>query len=278
MATVTVAAGVSEPMIALAEPGTGRTIEELTESVSASRLTTWQQCRLKFYFRYVAGLVKPPSPALHIGTTVHTVLQQWNLARWRRAPLDPDAVVAVFNDAWTHVRGDQEIAWEDEAASKANALATLQTYLRETPIPVDEKPEAVEVTVELDLPDGMPTLVGVIDLVRAGGVIVDFKTTGRTPDPEMVTHTTELQTTGYAMLYREATGKTETGIELHHLVKTKTPKLVVTQLGPATDAQEQRLLRVVESYVSGLEREDFTPSPGMQCGGCEYFNECRLWH
>jgi hypothetical protein len=31
-------------------------------------------------------------------------------------------------------------------------------------------------------------LVGVIDLVRAGGRIVDFKLTGKTPDPEMVTH------------------------------------------------------------------------------------------
>ena len=30
------------------------------------------------------------------------------------------------------------------------------------------------------------------------------------------------------MLYREATGQRETGIELHHLVKLKTPKLVVS--------------------------------------------------
>ena len=219
-------------MIALADPPqVGRTIEELTQTVSASRLTTWQQCRLKFYFRYLAGIVKPPSGALHIGVTVHAVLQQWNLARWRRAPLDAAGVAAVFDEAWGQVRDDQEIAWADEVASKANALATIETYLRETPIPVEERPEAVEVGVEVDLAKhGLPTLVGVLDLVRAGGIITDFKTTGRTPDPEKVAHTTEVQTTGYALLYREATGKKESGIELHHLVKTKTPKLVVFDL------------------------------------------------
>jgi CRISPR/Cas system-associated exonuclease Cas4 (RecB family) len=117
-----------------------------------------------------------------------------------------------------------------------------------------------------------------LDLVRAGGRIVDFKTTSRTPDPGLVAHTTEIQTTGYALLYREATGSTESGIELHHLVKTKTPKLVVTEVGPATEQQTTRLFRTMESYVEGLEREDFVPSPGMQCGMCEFFNECRAWH
>jgi hypothetical protein len=31
-----------------------RTIAELTKTVSASRLSTWQRCRLQFYFRYIA--------------------------------------------------------------------------------------------------------------------------------------------------------------------------------------------------------------------------------
>ena len=36
------------------QPGGQRTIAELTKTVSASRLSTWQRCRLQFYFRYVA--------------------------------------------------------------------------------------------------------------------------------------------------------------------------------------------------------------------------------
>ena len=143
---------------------------------------------------------------------------------------------------------------------------------------MDEKPEGVEVSVEIDLPShGLPILIGVLDLVRAGGLIVDFKTTGRTPDPKMVRHTTEVQTTGYALLYREATGNQESGIELHHLVKLKTPKLVVTEVGPATEQQVARLFHLIDAYVDDLERRDPIPSPGMQCSMCEFATECRAW-
>ena len=260
-------------MQAVALRPVSRSVAELTQTVSASRLNTWAQCRLRFFFRYISGIRKAITPALHIGSVVHAVLQQWSLARWRRTHWDTSMISAAFELAWSGA----EINWEDEAASKAIALATLETYLRETPIPADERPQAVEVAVDMELP-GLPTLVGVLDLVRANGVIVDFKTSARSPDPEMVGHTTEIQTTGYALLYREATGTRETGIELHHLVKTKTPKLVVTRVGPATDAQRHRLLRVMESYLHGLERQDFIPSPGIQCCSCEFFNECRSWH
>lgn len=271
-------------MIAFAEPpapaSTGRSIQELTQSVSASRLNTWLQCRLKFFFRYVAAILKPPSPALHVGSVVHAVLQQWSLARWRRAPLDAGMVKTVFDQAWSERQTGEPVRWEDdEETVKTAALKLVEFYLAETPIPVDERPEAVEVGAEADLSaHGLPKLIGVLDLVRAGGRIVDFKTTARTPDAEMVRHTTEIQTTAYALLYREATGRNESGIELHHLVKTKTPKLVVTEIGPAGENQIARLFRATESYVAGLEREDFVPSPGLQCSSCEFINECRRWH
>jgi hypothetical protein len=259
--------------------GRSRSVQELTRTVSASRLTCWQGCRLRFFFRYVAGLEKPPSPARHIGTTVHAVLQQWNLARWRRAPLDADTLHEIFLQAWVTGQEGAPIRWaDDEEAQQAAAWTTLEAYFAQTPIPADERPEGVEVGVEADLAShGLPVLVGVLDLVRAGGRIVDFKTTSRTPAPELVSHTTETQAVAYCLLYREGTGRQESAVELHHLVKLKAPKVLVTDLPPATEAQLTRFFRVVESYVRGLEREDFVPSPGMQCSCCEFFNECRRW-
>ena len=148
-----------------------------------------------------------------------------------------------------------------------------------TPIHADEKPEAVEVSVETDLTKhGLPTLVGVIDLVRAGGRIVDFKVVGKTPDSEKVAHTHEAQLVCYSLSYRDATGKQEAGVELHHLVRTKTPKLIVTSMPPATEQQKSRVFRQIESYQRGLEQQDYVPSPGFHCAACEYFNECRGWH
>lgn len=257
----------------------GRTKRELLATVSASRLSTWLQCRLKFYFRYLVALPKPNTAARHIGKVVHAVLQQWNLARWRGSPLTDDALASKFDSAWSST--EEPVAWESDESkdtAKAGALKLVKTYLRDTPIPMDEKPEAVEVSVEKDLAaKGLPTLVGVLDLVRAGGRIVDFKTTAKTPAAETALHMNDVQLTAYALLYREATDRREAALELHHLVKLKTPKLVVTASGPASETQTTRFLRLVENYVSGVEAEDFVPAPGLQCAACEFLNECRAW-
>jgi CRISPR/Cas system-associated exonuclease Cas4 (RecB family) len=259
----------------------GRSPAELLAKVSASRLQTFHTCRLKFYFRYVLRLEKPKSPALHVGSAVHFVLQTWNRARWRGEPIDLAILRQVFGSFWVFEQAESPVEWEGESEPKEMEAAWLlaRTYLEQTPIPANEKPEAVEVEAEADLSrHGLPTLIGFIDLVRAGGRIVDYKTAAQTPNSERAVHLHELQLSCYGVLYRDATGHNESGFELHHLVKLKTPKLVITEAGPMTAGQEAKLFRAIESYVEGVQREDWVPSPNtMTCACCEYFNECRQW-
>ena len=248
----------------------------LRSTVSASRLNTFTQCRLKFFFRYVEELEKPKTPALHVGSVIHSALKTWNKARWRKEPLTLIQLHQEFAKAWVDQEEDP-VEWEDdETDHMATAWRLLETYIRESPVVVNDRPEAVEVPVEADLGRDLPKLVGILDLVQSG-VIVDFKTTSTTPNPATIAHVHEIQTTCYSLLYREATGRTERGIELHSLVKLKAPKVVVASLPPATDAQKERLLRVIESYMHGLDMRDWVPSPGIACLSCEFFNECRLW-
>jgi CRISPR/Cas system-associated exonuclease Cas4 (RecB family) len=254
-------------------------LEYLSSTVSASRLGCWATCRLKFYFRYVLKLVTPPSPALHIGSVVHGVLQRWSLARWRHEDCGLEFLQAEYQRQWTERQQDTVIPWNDnEEKERSSAWNTLQHYLGNSPIPANEQPEAVEVRAEADLSrHGLPTLVGFMDLVRPGGVIVDFKNAGKTPKTEQVLHLHEAQLSCYGVLYRDATDHREGGFELHHLVRTKTPKVIVTEAPSMTDAQQSRLFRSIESYLNGVERQDFVPSPGFGCAACEYFDQCRRW-
>jgi len=268
-------------MIALVENGEMVTVaqqplEKLKETVSASRLNCWLQCHLKFYFRYVLKITKPKTPALHYGSVVHLVLQRWNLNRWRKIPFDLTSLKMVFEEGWAE---QSKIDWDGEENDQKNsAWNVLDRYFIDTPILANELPEAVEVPVEADLAKhGLPVLIGVLDLVRSGGRIVDFKTSGKTPDLDSTLHQNGLQLDCYSVLYRESTGEREGGRELHHLVKTKVPKVLITQTGPMQDYQQSRLFRLIESYVEGLDRQDFVPAVGMQCAGCEYQNECRKW-
>ena len=267
-------------MIALAEPPEKTSLVD--EPVSASRLSLFHACRLKFFFRYVEKLTKPVSAALFVGQAVHAALQQWSTRRWKGQPCAEADIWQGFDAQWTTAQGEmpEPIQWDDaeEQTQRGKAWGLVEHYLANTPIPVEEKPVAVEVGVEADLSSlGFPSLRGVIDLVRPGGTIVDFKTTAVTPNEEQVLHKNEMQLTAYGLLYREATGSKEAGFELHHLVKTKVPKLVVTTHEPITEAQRSRLFRSIDSYMDGVEREDWVPSPGLQCAACEFFGECRAW-
>ena len=106
---------------------------------------------------------------------------------------------------------------------------------------------------------------------------MDFKSAGKTPDAAQAEHMHQTQLSCYAVLYRDATGKKESGLELHHLVKLKAPKVVITAFPPMSNQQEARLYRSIESYQEGLMRRDFVPSVGFQCSACEYMTECRKW-
>lgn len=254
-----------------------KSLAELLATVSASRLNTFHGCRLKFYFNYVAGLPRSKSGAQHIGSTVHFTLKLWNLARWRKQSIPEGWLREQFDLFWAE---DQEgqIRWDtgEESESKSKAWSLLDTYFQQSPIPANEAAEGVEVAVAAEL--GSTKLVGIIDLVRSGGRIVEFKTTGQTPNPEKAEHLHELQCSCYSVMYRAATGRPEKAVELHHLVKLKTPKLVVTALPPMTAKQEGRLHKAVDSYLEGVQRQDWVPSPSpMSCACCEFFNQCRQW-
>ena len=254
-------------------------LTSLQETVSASRLSLFLQCRLKFYFRYVLKLQKPKTPALHVGSSVHSVLKAWNKARWLQQPLKLKEVHETYLKAWAD-NTEGPVQWEpgEEEADKTTGWRLCDTYLRESHVPADIKPDAVEVPVEADLREhGLPRLIGILDLVQQRQVI-DYKTTSTTPNAEKVAHTTEIQTSSYALLYRHNTGDHEEGIQIHHLVKLKNPKVVITPLPSMSPQQETRLYRQMEAYLDGLQRPHFIPSPGMHCASCEFFNECRAWH
>lgn len=261
-------------------PGSPKSNDPLAY-LSASRLKCWNECRLKWYFRYVERIPTVTSPALLVGRVTHSVLQAWNLARWRGEDASIERMRNVLDTCWVQQRDEDDVQWDTQEAEekqKTKCWSILDHYLTHSPIPLGEKPEAVEVGVERDLvAHGMPPLRGVIDLVREGGKIVDFKTTARTPHPEHTQHVNELQLGCYALLYREATGHTESGFEIHSLVKTKEPRLVVTPLAPIQADRVARLVSQMESYVRGVAAEDYVPSPGMHCAWCDYFTQCRAW-
>ncbi len=152
----------------------------LLDYLSASRLKCWQSCRRQFYFRYVEKIPTPTAPALYIGRQVHEILRSWNWARWKDEPFTTQQLQALFCQNWDEGQLDDDIRWksdEDERKAKEQSWKLIEAYLEQCPVEIDEKPQGVEVEISCDLGvHGLPPLFGIIDLVRPGGVIVDYKT------------------------------------------------------------------------------------------------------
>ena len=182
--------------------------------------------------------------------------------RWRKQPFEIAKLKQVFETGW--LDQGSEINWDgEEPEQKTSAWAVLEKYFTDTPIKANEMPEAVEVPVEADLSQhGLPVLIGVLDLVRAGGRIVDFKSAGKTPDNEWPCIKTACNSTATRCCIGKRPANVKSGRELHHLVKTKTPKVIITPADPMTEYQRNRLFRLMENYVDGLERQDFVPHLG----------------
>ena len=247
--------------------------------LSASRLKTWQSCRRQFYYRYVERIQTPTAPALFIGQAVHEILRLHNWSRWKDEPHDSALLREELRHYWEREAPLARVAWksqDDEAAAQVQAWAMLEAYFEQSPVSRTEKPEGVEVRVECELGGrGIPPLIGIIDLVRPVGVIVDYKTAARTPGTALaeLQHATQLAC--YALLYREATGQTETGFELHHLIKTKVPKIIISTFGPMSSARESELFFLIDDYLEGIAGERWIPSPGQHCSWCDYAKQCR---
>ena len=261
-------------MIALAQPEI--TSEDLTSTVSASRLNAFHGCRLRYYFSYIEKREAPATPAHHVGKSVHEVLRRFNLGRWRGAPSTTDVLRQSFVEYWAEEQLTNPVQWhEDEDSKREQAWSLVMAYLENNPVPVNEAIEGVEVKLETELPDRPTVLRGMLDLIRGGGRIVDYKTSSVTPrEQTAVRHAHSLQLTAYSLLYAESTGGDPSSMEIHTLVKLKSPRIVVTALPAPNQLQKDRFFRAVDSWAEGVERKDWPASVGVQCASCPHFAHC----
>lgn len=255
--------------------------------ISPSRLNLWLKCPLAFRLRYIDGIVTASSASLFIGKLVHAGLERFYRCRQLGVSLDLADLIAGIEAQWGPAKDEESVSFasaDDEIAARQQTADLLRAYLAF--VPKDEaRPLAVEASIEAPLLDprtgenlGIP-LLGVMDLVLdepAGPAICDFKTAARGADPLEISH--EVQLSSYAYLYRAASGKTESGLEIRSLVKTKTPQIQRHRYGTRGEHHFARLFALIRAYLDDLDRGQFVYRPGFGCTMCEHRNtHCRTW-
>jgi len=252
----------------------------LPPHISATAARSYLACGLRFCFERVACIAKPVAPALHLGKAVHAGLRYLHSAIWRGGDASPAAVERAYGDAFDGLQADEgPVAFdgnEDRDKTRKDGLRLLAAYIESGEMP-KERPRGVEVSLEETVPGLDVPLCGTIDLVCHDLKIVDFKTAASRPDPGQAAFDAELQLVGYQILLEAAIGQPPPGMELVHLVKTKTPQVIRVSVPPADRHRKDRAIAMLDTAVNGIAEGRFNPSPGMQCGWCAYRDECSAW-
>lgn len=248
-------------------------------TISASKITTYLLCSLKYRFTYVDKIPRPwKSAAFAFGSAVHSALEAWQSARLSGDDMPESEVIKLFRVDWEAEKagGIRFKTNDDETtlAEKGQALLSLAMQVLK-----NDPPQAVELPFEIDLVDPETSentglsLRGVFDLILSNDRLVEIKTAARKWDEFMLDQ--NLQLTAYHLAY-ETLMKRPPVLEVVTLLKTKKPEVQVLKTG-RTSEDCAWFTRLCLTVHRGIKHNIFFPNPNHLCSDCEYAGSCREW-
>ena len=252
----------------------------MIEHLSASQITLYTQCSLKYKFQYIDRLPRPfKSSNLAFGSVMHSTLDFFHKQKIRGNGVTLEKVLKIFEVDWFSQKIGNEIRYK-ERDTEAEILLQGKQMLTKYFHSYDGKPVASETPFSLPLIEPVtgeilgPTLDGIIDLIEVDRVIVEFKATARTMDEQSVADS--IQLTCYDYAYRMLFQKDPKALKLVNFVKTKTPKIVPLET-TRNIHDSQRLFYLAQEVLRGIHAGVFIPESNFMCKDCEYSEPCRQW-
>jgi len=239
------------------------------DHLSASQINTFRRCGKQWYYRYVEDLKIPPTGNLVLGSSIHKGLEV-NFSQKIESQIDLALgdVLDVYSTEFDARKQEIEEEW-DEGQEKDNGVSLLTLYHQN--ISPTIQPILVEEGFSLQI-DGHK-VIGYIDLVTAGQIIIDHKTSGRKYAEDVIDK--DIQLTAYAMAYHEITGLWPREVGFNVMVKTKTPSIQELR-GQRSEADAERFRRIAQDVARAIEADIYIPCDNsITCSWCGYKEICK---
>ena len=232
--------------------------------LSASAITTYEGCPLRFKLEREWNLPHDVPATLHYGAVMHSVLRTfYDAHRFGREIADADLIEQMRKglvDAGIADRYQYELYLKQGTEQLRQFLELART----TP-----RPEVLQTEQTFDLQVGETKLRGRVDRIdrlASGGVaIVDYKT-GKPKSQEEADES--LQLSLYALAAREVWGH-EVAQLIFYNVENNTA-ITTTRNSAQLEEAKIRVQEVAEDIAEGK----FDAKPGYQCVFCPYSNLC----
>ena len=242
--------------------------------LSASRLKAWTACPMRWAATYIQEKRFEATPAMAFGTALHRALELHHRGRWLGHT--PGDLLDAFTGSLDASEAEVKARERERMIGQAERLLGL--YLERYG---DEAVLAAE--LELRAPVIDPTtgeclgeLTGIIDLVTADGRLVDLKTSARAPSGLQAVLQNTIQLDCYRYLVQATSDLDVRSAEIRALIRTKDPKVEVTEL-PARPFDA--LIDLVRRYARAVDELEVFPRPGLLCStSCPAIEACHEYH
>ncbi|MBR9804685.1 PD-(D/E)XK nuclease family protein [bacterium] len=252
--------------------------------ISFSAIATYQQCPLKYYFKYIVGLPEEVvSSSLVLGGAIHSAVEfHFNQLMIGNAAPDHDALLRSFWDEWRDRGEEVEIRFgKNEDVTKIADLADrILTEFRQSDLATPNGSIlGVEEQLRGELIPGIPDLLARIDLITETDdelTITDFKTS-RSRWSGVQAEDSGEQLLLYSELAKQLAPHKRMRLEFAVITKTASP---VAERWPVTydPARIDRTRQIVDHVWQAIQAGNFYPAPSpLSCGGCPFRDPCRKW-
>lgn len=237
--------------------------------MSASQVNMYMRCAAQWMFRYIEGLIIPPSGAMTRGNAFHAgTYQNFNQKIERYQDMPEDDVLDVYSTTYDSLAHKTE--WkdgEDKGAIKDSGVELMKQYHNAVSPTIQPVQAEFPFILEMDNKDW--TFNGVVDVLTETGRVIENKTTGRGLKTPRSSHL--LQSTAYSV------GANSRQAEIVYAVSKKEPEMLRFPVA-ITMGMINYFLTIIAQVAHAIESEVFPPhrEDNFLCSRryCGYWNVC----
>jgi len=254
------------------------------EHLSATRLSTYLMCPMKYRLNYIDKVEWAFTPiSMKLGIVIHEVLEAFYRGQQAGLTLEFDPMQMLFDDIWGGAIDGVKLDVADPTELYDLGIRLLKTFSESvTPQEVIaiEEPFSVPL-IDPNSGEVLPVeLVGRWDLVEADEAgtitIVDHKTLAKRPSNSELERNIQLSAYAYAARVKGRVRPNETvPLRVDCLIKTKNP-VFEQRFTLRTPKQEKGFLSLCADVVHAIEQEAFPANPGWQCETCPVKRHCYI--
>ena len=245
---------------------------------SHSRLSTFEQCRLKFKYRYIDKIVPDVEGSIeaHLGSVVHDTLEWlYNLVREERVP-SVEEIISYYAEIWAEKYTSNLVIVRKNLTPKDyfnKGVGFLVNYYMKHK-PFNDNTLETEKKIIIDLNgDGQYKIQGFIDRLvynsESGEYEVhDYKTANNLPTQEKVDSDRQLAL--YSIAVKELFGGEKDVLLVWHYL-AHNMKICSRRTQEELEQLRKDTLELIKQIESAT---DFYPNESVLCGWCEYKSMC----